>query len=417
MKFIPCLLSGLILFISGVNAGAASLELTASFSPSMENPENNIFSNTTPISGYCSQYPSQCSDTFSINIPLSTTLSVPQLLPGSADRDAIYIKMPGAWREFTVKREGSSEEKSVNFRISNFSATYRTVNDWTLAIHNSSWTTNSFVSAPSPCKTSGVGAYMPTYYLFMWTWPISDSACIKKPAVTLTGEPNIFNDMSIGYELVTPEPLKMESGTYKGTLRLSVGPGGDIDFGDSYQASDTVLDINVTLSVNHEFKLMPATDGQNITLQPCSSGNICSQEQGKANWERWMITRITPELTGKSHFSLSSSGSFTTYLQCEYQIEDNCALKSDNSAQLAPVETLLTLSENIVDSATGNPVTRKRLKPGKDKNIIFETRTFGQNKPGIIDFLVKQRDVDTMLTTRPDTYRGAVTVIFDAAVY
>lgn len=417
MKFILCLLPGIIFFISSVSAEAASLELTASFTPSIENPENSVFVNTTPISGYCIQYPAQCNNTFSINIPLSTTLSVPQLLPGSADREAVYIKMPGAWREFTVKREGSSEERSVRFRISNFSATYRTINDWTLQIHQSNWTTSSFAYAPSPCKISGVGSYTSKYYLFMWAWPTSDSACVKKPAVTLTGEPNIFNGMSIGYELVTPEPLKMESGIYKGTLRLSVGPGGDMDFGDSYQASDTVLDINVTLSVNHELKLTPVADSQNIALQPCPSGSVCSQEQGKANWERWMVTRITPELTGKSHFSLSSSGAFTTYLQCEYQLGDDCALKSDNTAQHVAIETLLTLSENIIDSATGGPVIKKKLIPGKNKNVIFETHTFGQNKPGSIDFLVKQRNVDTMLTTRPDTYRGAVTVIFDAKIY
>lgn len=42
---------------------------------------------------------------------------------------------------------------------------------------------------------------------------------------------------------------------------------------------------------------------------------------------------------------------------------------------------------------------------------------FGQNRVGSIDFQNSQKDVDTMLTTLPDTYRGTVTVIFDPDIY
>ena len=132
-----------------------------------------------------------------------------------------------------------------------------------------------------------------------------------------------------------------------------------------------------------------------------------------------MVTRITPQMTGKSNFSLSSSGAFTVYLQCEQQSGSDCALRSDNTpSQTVPVQTLLTLPTNIVDNSTGSTVSKRRLAVGRDltKNV-FVTRAFGQNQAGSIDFLVDQREVDTMLKNRPDTYRGAVTVIFDPKIY
>lgn len=132
-----------------------------------------------------------------------------------------------------------------------------------------------------------------------------------------------------------------------------------------------------------------------------------------------MVTRITPQLTGHSNFRLSSSGAFSVYLECEQQSGPDCALRSDKMpSQTVPVRTLLTLPDNIVDEVTGSTVSKRELAVGKDltKNI-FATRSFGQNRAGSIDFLVSQKDVDTMLTTRPDTYRGAVTVIFDPLIY
>jgi hypothetical protein len=253
----------------------------------------------------------------------------------------------------------------------------------------------------------------------MWKWPVSDAACYKTAAKDLTGESYLISNTSLGYELKVPDPLKMEAGIYTGTLTLSVGPGGDIDFGDNFQASDTELNINFTLSVNHELKLTTTANDQAVSLQPCTSGRICTEDEGQANWERWMVTRITPQLTGRSNFSLSSSGAFTVYLECEQQSGPDCALRSDKMpSQTVPIQTLLTLPDNIVDNVTGATVSKRRLAAGRDltKNV-FVTKSFGQNRAGSIDFQVSQKDVDTMLTTRPDTYRGAVTVIFDPKIY
>jgi hypothetical protein len=414
-------LAGMVLLAGNVTCMAATMDITASFSPSMDNPDNNTFTNTTPQSGYCVTYPDQCkeSNIFSIDMGgITASLATSGFTANSDARMGVYFKMPGAWRDVIVTNSSTGAQVTVGYRVNAFSARYNTRTSWTQADHQA-WNSSSFVNAPSPCSYSGVGQYTNNWYMFMWKWPTSDAACYKTAKKDLTGEPYLINRTSIGYELKTPDPLKIEAGMYTGTLPLSIGPGGDIDFGDNFKASDTLLTINFTLSVNHELKLTTTADDQKVSLQPCASGSTCTEDKGTANWERWMVTRITPELTGRSNFSLSSSGAFTVYLECEQQSGSDCALRSDNTAsQTVPVRTLLTLPDNIVDNSTGSTISKRRLAVGRKltKNV-FVTKTFGKNKAGSIDFLVSQKDVDTMLKTRPDTYRGAVTVIFDPKIY
>ncbi|WP_052250346.1 hypothetical protein [Enterobacter sp. Bisph1] len=400
----------------------AEMNILASFEPSMANPQNNTFTNDTPPGGYCLSYPAQCSahKTFSIDMGgITASLVSDGFKANSEPRMGMYFKMPGAWREVTVTNsESSLRTSTVKFRINGFSATYRTLVNWSLEEHWAKWVGSSFVNQPKPCGYSGVGALPNRAYSFIWKWPASDVSCVKIAKVDLTGEPYQIDTTSIGYEIQTPDPLKMESGIYKGTLKYSVGPNGDIDFGDNLAPSHTGLTINFTLSVNHELMLTTAPEDRNVTLQPCAAGRICSEDEGKANWERWMVSQITPQLTGRSNFKLSSSGTFTVYTECSEQVGDQCALKGDNTSQQIPVQTLLTLPSNIEDISSGATVVKRPLTVGKDltKNV-FATREFGQDRSGSIDFLIAQRDVDTMLKNRPDTFRGAVTVFFDPKIY
>lgn len=413
------ILTSVLLLTGSMATVAATIDITAEFSPSMDNPENNLFKNTTPQSGYCVYLPNQCKEnqTFSISLGgLKATLATQGFQANSEPRDSMYFKMPGAWRKVMVRSsEGYISE--IEFRVSAYSAYYYTLTDWTWGKHHQAWD-GLFMYPPAPCRYSGVGTFTERWYGFMWKWPTNDAACYRIPVIDLTGEPHLIDYMSIGYELKTPNPLQLAGGVYAGQLKLSVGPGGDFDFGDNFQTSDSMIDINFTLSVNHELKITTTPENQKVTLQPCSADKVCTEDDGKANWERWMITRVTPQLTGRSNFNISSSGSFHVYLQCEQQSGSDCALKSDNSSRLVPIQTLLTLPENIGFDKSGGRVIRKKLYIGKEASKThYSTKSLGQNKKGSIDFLVNQRDVDTMLQSRPDTYRGAVTVIFDPNLY
>lgn len=414
------LIISLCMFASHLQA--AVVDVTATFAPSMSNPSNNEFINTTPQSGYCSTYPSDCADHNTLSIDMggiTASLISSGLKANSEPRMGVYFKIPGAWREVIVRNSETGESSKVRFRVNAFSSRYRVVNSWTLADHQNFWNGSSFVNAPAPCTYSGLGYRNAKYYHFNWKVPASDVACYKTAKIDSTGEPDLLSHNSFGYELVTPNPLSMGSGVYRGELTFDVGPGSEIDFGDNYKPSDTKLTINFILTVNHELKLSTASENQNVSFQPCKIEMICSVDQGAANWERWKVNRITPSLTARSNFNLSSSGAFTVYLECEQNLGTDCTLKSDNSSsQLVPVQTFLTLPENISDAKSGKSVIKQRLLIGKDlTRNLFETHEFGQNKPGYIDFLIEQRNVDTMLNTRPDTYRGSVTVIFDPLIH
>ncbi len=392
-------------------ATAAEMNITASFTPSATNPENSTFTNTTPISGYCATWPQYCPvGAWGIALPLELSLKRP-IVANDTPRNNPYFGLSNKARTIPVTNETTGETSQVTFRISGFSARY------SLAGGDNSWVGGSFGYPNAPCQRAATLVGNSQWTAFVWTVTSADGPCYKVSTIDRT-EPSRFYEMSISYELETPDPLKMSSGVYKGTAPLTVGPGGNIDFGDVYEASDTMLNINFTLTVTHELKLTPAAGAQTVALQPCPAGKICSEDEGNANWERWMVSRVTPQLSGRSAFTLSSSGGFTVFMDCADQIGNECALTSDNSGQRVPMRVAVNLPDNVIDTQTGSTVTGRPLLIGKSEGQnYFTAKTYGADKPGSIDFLVRQKDVDTMLATRPDTYRGAVTVIFDPNIY
>lgn len=407
-----------ILLLAGSTAGkGATMDITASFSPSMENPENNTFTNTTPPGGFCGNWPGTCAGKlFSVLTNVNNTANSPQIVVSDADpRDHIYFKLPPL-KNIEVTNE-SGDKHAISFSFSHISAKM-----WNVPTPGSGWGNSSFSTPSGGCSHVTTAWAGGAFYSWIWKVnnPASPAACYKQRTASDVDISSAYmNEIAVGYILSTRSPQTMAGGVYTGTATYTIGPGMDIDFGNKWTPSDTLLQVNFTLTVNHELKLTATADNQAVSLQPCASGRICTADEGAANWERWMVTRVTPELTGRSHFNLSSSGAFTVYLQCEQQIGSDCALKSDNTpAQTVPVQTLLTLPNNIVDHATGSTVSKRRLTVGRDvTNNIFVTRRFGQNQGGSVDFLVGQKDVDTMLKTRPDTYRGAVTVVFDPHIH
>ncbi|MCU6345971.1 hypothetical protein [Enterobacter quasiroggenkampii] len=403
-SLIRCLATALLLCSSA--AGAASVDITASYGPG-----NNQFIETTPNNniGY-------------IGLELGLTSSTNE--PMNAG-EGFSINGPGASKVVVLRHENYSDEHALTFRV-------RSVSSWIQSYHvpeNTSttalntWTHGSLLSIPSSSacpRGSGDsgGTTSGNVAKFYWPTPNNNIQCNYVSAVDREFYFKEFTRTGVRYEIQYPDPQKMNAGVYRGSITYSVGTGMDFDFGGSkFTNSDTQMTFNFILTVAHGLKLTTTEADQNVSLQPCEPGKVCTAEKGKANWERWSVTQITPQLTGKSGFTLShSGGNFTAYLQCEYPEGDYCAIKSDKDGRRIPVQTQLTLPAVMVDSNTGAQVINRPLKAGRDtlSNLFRTANAVGeQGGSGHIDFLVKQQDVDTMLKTRPDTYRGAVTVIFD----
>jgi len=406
----------LFLLIVSFHSHSETINISARYSPTTG---NNVFTIATPQSGICTTHPQICKDsqTYSARVEGYVTLMHSTITAGAPPRRGMYFKMPGAWRNVTVTNK-SGQSATVQFRVASFAATYENHFDWTVAKHDDAWVGGSFAHAPSPCMTTGQGFVSGRDYIFMWQWPVSDAACYKIAAIDLGDEPYVLFDMSIVYELKTPDPMQMPAGDYSGVQHFTMGPGGDMDFGDAYLPDNSAIDIDIHLTVEHELNVTTTSQDKQVALQPCKPGQVCTPDQGEANWERWMVSRVTPQLTGRSNFGITSTGNFTVYLACaDGQVGQDCALKSDNTGQLVPFRASLNLPANIVDNATGATVVQRHLNVGKDPSQnIFTTKSYGQDQKGSIDFLVPQRDVEAMLSTRPDTYRGGVTVMFDQSV-
>lgn len=417
-----------MLFLSIVCIGyaklieAATMEVTASFSPSLSNPLNSSFTNTTPQGGHCATWPDYCTKgQFSLATGLVFTSNSSTINFDDSDpKDHVYFKLPP---ETTVEvRNIASDARSfLKFKFDAISTKM-----WRMPEPSSSssgaWNGGSFVYPQGGCYPGGTAVSGGSWYAFTWLInnPSNPTACYKtrtSNAGNADISTTVIDDVSVGYILETPSALDMEGGIYTGTITFSVGKDKEIDFGNKWDPNSPTLTINFTLTVNHELIVTPKEGSGSVSMQACLRGNVCNQDKGNENWERWMVNRVTPELTGKSEFTLSSSGAFSVYIQCQYDLGDGCALKSDKTTQLIPFHTLLTLPDNIVNDS-GIRVKNHPVKVGKNSDtMVYHTNSFGVNKAGHLYFYVKQPDVDTMLTTRPDTYRGDVTIIFDANVF
>lgn len=411
-------------FFSSSSIHAATLELTAEYSPDITNPSKDEFTNTTPMSGYCKNWPhlNLCPPEGGVHsidmggITASLTSSV--IKADSPPREGMYYKIPGAWRDVVVRNTLDNSSHIVRFRITNFSSRYNTHNSWTKEDHHR-FKDKSFVNSPKPCGYTNVGVYTAKWYQWMWKWPESDTACYKIPKVDFEGEPYLINELSFGYLIKNPNPLSMNEGIYTGALNFTVGPGGDIDFGDSFTPSDSQLQINFTLKVEHELKVTPQAGATDVSLYPCYNDKDCTKQSEEKNWERWMVTNITPQkMSGISKFNISSSAGFSVHMQCSSDSSltlDSCPMISEKSGTTVPVKARITLPESIKDS-TGKKVINSPLYTEKNTSRFFTT-SFGVDRQGQVEFYIEKKNVSEMLKSRPDSWSGSVTLIFDPSIY
>ncbi|MCU6172416.1 hypothetical protein [Enterobacter bugandensis] len=413
----------IILSCSMLSAQSATLEITANFTPDVNNPSNNKFINTTPISGFCGRWLNYCNRNgidFSINIPI-TTVKIKDIKANHEPRDGAYFKLPGV-TSVTVKNE-KGEHHILEFKFKAFAATiYRNRNSNDFRDQAFAWggRTLSDQRCGNTALASSPGWQ---WYAFGWKWD-GGTACYKRSNIDRllgTDDHDSFEDQSIAYELIAPNPLTMGDGVYTGSVTYTVGPGGDFDYGDAYSASDSVLTVNFTLKVTHELKVRQDSGSDNVTLTPCYQGEECIKNDAEKNWERWMVTNIPPQqMLGTSNFKISSSGSFTVYMKCGTGAalsSDTCPMVSEKSGTIVPVKAALTLPNNIADQS-GNSVVNAPLYTEKSgSRNQFTTHLFGIEQPGKIDFTIGKKDIIEMLKSRPDSWSGTVTIIFDPNIY
>ncbi|EJL01868.1 hypothetical protein PflQ2_1027 [Pseudomonas fluorescens Q2-87] len=403
------------LVVGSPMANALTQDISAIFRPDPAKPMENKFTNTTPVSGYCAQLPRECeiSGMFSIRLPL-TANAISAIEAGHENpRQGAMFKVPANWRPIQVTHTGTGETEVVEVRWAGFGSRQSFPNSTVIQLvgggvsvlraHQMLWTGLDWVYAPSPCRYSGVGLANDRGYGFFWKTP-TEGVCAKKANYLIPLGSMNYSYLDFAYELRTPDPLKMSSGQYTGSLTYSVGPGQDVDMGDVMIPTDSAITLNFKLDVEHTLKIEIPPGGNRVELVP------------QGGWQAWLNQGQKPtQLFRDQRFHISASSRFKMGLECQYVSGNTCAITETGTGHSVPVDVSVSLPDGLTDAA-GQPVNRRRLLRDGSGTELFQPGFYVDRRPGMLHFEVGRSQVEAMLDSGAKDYSGNVTVIWDSEV-
>ncbi|AEV64684.1 Hypothetical protein PSF113_4695 [Pseudomonas ogarae] len=243
--------------------------------------------------------------------------------------------------------------------------------------------------------------YTNTDYTFFWKTPV-EGVCAKGANYLIPGFSYRYLDFA--YELRTPNPLKMSSGQYTGSLTYSVGPGQDIDMGDVMLPNDSALTLNFNLEVQHTLQVEVPPGGNRVELVP------------QEGWQSWLNSGRKPtRLFRDQRFHISASSRFKMALECQIISGNTCAISEAGTGHAVPVDVSVSLPDGLTDAA-GQPVNRRRLLRDGSGTELFQPGFYVDRRPGTLHFEVARTSVEEMLDSGAKAYTGNVTVIWDSEV-
>ncbi|WP_338579042.1 hypothetical protein [Pseudomonas sp. ML2-2023-6] len=387
---------------------AVTIPISAHFSPDSSNPQINEFKNTTADSGICAIYATLCraSNLFSISLRFEARTQRAILAKHANPREGAMIKVPANDRIVLVTNSrGQSVE--IKLSITAFSATHNTSNVGVMIgmlglgandSQNRLWAGAWGAAASMPCTLGSFMGAAHTFANYFW-WTPREEICAKSPSYEI--DSLRLSNPSVSYRMTTPDPLKMESGTYEGSLTYSVGPGGDFDFGDNLLATDDSVTLNFTLTVEHTLKFQFPAGYGSVTLNPAGG------------WQQWLNKGRRPEkLWADQRFKIWASSPFSVTLQCDNALNDQCAIKNA-AGHTVPVATRLTLPGGLRNASNQ---TLERFLLSTNPEVISPSQ-YVDNGNATLHFEVDRDQVKTMIDEHSgSTYKGNITVIWNSEI-
>ncbi|QHE21328.1 hypothetical protein GS396_10710 [Stenotrophomonas maltophilia] len=390
-RHITTLLLGtaLLLGTGGASAQAVEKTITAIFTPSILDPTNNRFVNTTPKEGYCPG----CD----VAILIGVGGNFKDINIDAEPRRSVYIKIPSEKRQILVSHEDGASTALVEWRATAFSSKLNA--NGVLNNFDSAW-----LYARGGCGNSGLIRGHAHQVEFRWLFrEAAVNGCYKIAASR--DFPDIrASMMAIGYELKTPNPLGMKSGIYRGSISLSVGPGGDFDFGDNFIATASEITLKFELTVKHSFKVEFPSYHPTVSLNPVGG------------WHQWTdYGRAPSRLQQELPFALTSSSDFSVKMRCEHESEGRCGIKDQSAGTIAPVDVDVTMP-GMRDLTSGAYAVNAPLIAEHSGSTAPRFRPDGylENRPSKIRFSASGSSLDEMLKAPGSSWQGDVTVIFDS---
>jgi hypothetical protein len=384
-----------LLTISTLDAAAADVTYTGVYTPDGSDPTLVIFKNTTPTSKLCL---SNCSrEPIAIDIPIQLNK---RYISGGTARQQFYLKLPSKQRV--------SMRDPINNNSSEILVAVSTITGRTNLVNLFGFNTSIFSIPNGGCRPeSTISASGKLIFLWQVTQPDAPQAC----STPIIHKDNLATgtyqfDFALGLKIEHSSLSKMPGGRYTGSLTYGIGPNQDIDFGDEAVSSDTQLTIHFEFTVKNAFKIEFPAGSLQALLQP------------RGGWDNYRDTGLIPiKLLSELPFKTTTSDSFSLYTKCEYQSAKNdgrCAIRNSKAPH---DEVALSIAATIfgMDNNQG-AATDLELWDTKTADSTLTPTDQQINRASKIRFQVEQSGVKQMLQHPDTTYKGNVTLIFDADI-
>lgn len=385
-------------------ATAVTARITAEFVPSLDNPTNNVFTNTSAPGFFCGTMPAICDYHKSLIIQGRTANDNPFTANNPDPRQGLFFKLPADWRDITVRHAVTGETSQVQLRFTAIGgqlrmapgATFATGIPDLTAAHSALWNGGGLEVAPAPCTSAYHSISSDAEVRFFWKVPVV-AQCAKQMA--FNHDLVQFYSLEVMYEISTPTPLGMSAGTWEADYSYTLGPGEDFDFGDNVRPSESRLDLKISLSVSHHLRVVFPPSADRLALEP------------EGGWMPWLSRGQRPErILRDQSFQFTSSGPVKMRVECQHAIGTHCAIENP-AGHSVPVETRISLPIGMHAQAGGS--VSKQLLSNNDDITALNDR-YVANQTGTLHFEVKRSDVETMLAHQDTTYSGNVTVVWDS---
>ena len=387
-----------LVVLLGLPVQAASIDVTGEYKPAAYEAEYGKFINTTP----CSIAEDMtgdfwCKGTASLDkeqaVVIKTTIH--RTIKNNDNlRDAItYQKFTGKKTVELVNEHG--DRKTLSFILTNIGGSHNENILEAASLTGKKW----LYTVSGDCNfrlQTWAGPYWLEYFFdIKKTSQMTGGICYNNDFnKDFVSAETYMRRFYIGYRLVPPDPLKMQNGTYKGSLTLTVGANQDLDFGNG-NYSDSTLTVNFSLKVQHQIKVEFPPGGDKVVLLP------------PGGWSDWIYrgkNRVPSSLRADLHFRMWFSSLLEIKLRCEYPNGKECYVKNTKDGHLAPVNvywrdrTLISTDTefNFVPSLDGTPLVNA------DRFISFK--------------ITDSKVLKEMMKRSGGTYKGKITLIFDATI-
>ncbi|HHQ4668742.1 hypothetical protein K3H47_10825 [Aeromonas veronii] len=388
------LIAGLLF---GFPCQAAVVKVTAEYKPAVYDADNGTFVSTTKcVKTSEGMWLSSCSGGVmsldSLLFSLKTKVKRNVIKDFSNTRDS-FVSLSSLGNKTMIITSDKGQQFSVLFKPDKLGVHFDSVVN-----QNDGWKiyNTSFTNPRGGCRylERQVAGYINlTSWIVLWG-DVGGKSCYT--GLSVDGTSNI-QAMFLGFKITPPSPLKMPNGIYTGSIILSVGQNKDIDLGNGVY-EDNQLIIELTLKVQHQIKVEFPPGGDKVVLQP------------PGGWHDWIYrgkSHIPPYLIAELPYRLWSSSDFNVWLNCQYAIGEVCMLNNERLGMQVKLDVIY-----VNKSKEEFPLThgvKKLFTAGiKDPYYINEERS--------IIFKVQKPVLALMMEYPGSTYKGNVTLIYDAAI-